>query len=379
MFPIPFSKVCLEGDEVESVLASLRSGYFSGDGPYGRACEAEIAELTGCKRVLLTSSCTAALEMAAFLTDVGPGDEVIVPSFTFTSTANAFVVRGARPVFVDIRPDTLNLDERLLPGAITGRTKAIVPVHYAGIACNMESIQRAAAACGALVIEDAAHGFLGTYRDQHLGTLGDLGCVSFHETKAFACGEGGALFLNRSDLIARAEVLREKGTNRSAFFRGEVDQYSWMDVGSSYLCSDLVAALLLGQVGARRVILGKRRAAFERYDSGLRPLADRELISQISIPQTCRVNYPMFYMLVRDLAERSALLTHLRGRGVQAAFHYLPLHLSPFAIKLGIDCRLPVTEAVSDRIVRLPMFNSITPDEQETVIGAIFDFFRVAR
>lgn len=363
---------------MENLVAALKSGYVAGDGHFSKRCHAEIERLLGAPRALLTTSCTSALELAALLADVGPGDEVILPSFTFTSTANAFVLRGARPVFVDIRPDTLNLDEGLIAQAVTSRTKAIVPVQYNGVACEMEEIGRVAARNNLMVIEDAAQGFLATYRGKPLGTLGDIGCFSFHETKTFTCGEGGAIVLNRPDLIQRAEILREKGTNRSAFFRGEVDKYTWVDLGSSLLPSDLLAAFLLAQIEARETIISKREAVFRRYAEELEPLVSRGLVDLCQIPDDRTVNYHLFYLLTRTHAERTALLEHLRRHGILGTFHYVPLHSSPYAKSLGIDVVLPVTESISDRILRLPLYNSLSEADQGAVISQIKNFYRVS-
>lgn len=362
---------------MENLVATLKSGYVAGDGQFSKRCHAEIERLLGAPRALLTTSCTSALELAALLADVGPGDEVILPSFTFTSTANAFVLRGARPVFVDIRADTLNMDEGLVAQAVTSRTKVIVPVHYNGVACEMDEINSVAKRNNLMVVEDAAQGFLATYRGRQLGTLGDIGCFSFHETKTFTCGEGGAIVLNRPDLIHRAEILREKGTNRSAFFRGEVDKYTWVDVGSSFLPSDLLAAFLLAQIEARDAIIGKRRALCERYAAELEPLASRGLIELCRIPKDRTVNHHLFYLLTRAKEERTGLLSHLKSLGILGTFHYVPLHSSPFAKKLGIDVMLPVTDSISDRILRLPLYNSLSEADQGQVIDQVKAFYGV--
>ncbi|MBI1778514.1 MAG: dTDP-4-amino-4,6-dideoxygalactose transaminase [Proteobacteria bacterium] len=374
-YKIPFCRVSLEGTELDNLAASLRSGYIAGDGQFTKKCQNEIERLIDARSVLLTTSCTSALELSALLLDIGPGDEVILPSFTFVSTANAFVLRGARPVFVDIRPDTLNLDEGLVAQAITPKTRAIVPVHYAGVGCDMDALGRLADMHDLRVVEDAAQGFLATYRGRQLGAIGDIGCFSFHETKTFTCGEGGAVVLNRPDLVRRAEILREKGTNRSAFFRGEVDKYTWIDVGSSYLPSDLLAAVLLAQIDCREGIIDKRRAIFERYAMGLSPLADRGRVALCRVPEDCTVNYHMFYFLAADRDERTALLAHMRKQGILATFHYVPLHTSPFARRYGSVPSLPVTESVADRLVRLPLYNSLTEDEQEQVIRQVVSFY----
>ncbi len=340
------------------------------------ACEKLMEQRFGARRILLTTSCTAALEMAALLCDLGPGDEVIVPSYTFVSTANAVVLRGATPVFVDIRPDTLNIDERLVEAAITPRTRAIFPIHYAGVACEMDEIMAIARRHDLLVVEDAAQGVFAKYKGQWLGTIGHMGCYSFHETKNFSCGEGGALVINDSSLERRAEILREKGTNRSQFLRGQVDKYTWVDVGSSYVPSDMLAAFLLGQLENMEKITARRGEIFDRYARILAPLVDRGLISAPIVPQHCTTNYHMFYMLAADLDERTELIAHLREAGILAVFHYVPLHSSPFARSLGVlQARLPVTDDASSRLLRLPMYYDLTDREATEVAEAVLDFY----
>src|SRR5436305_3892687 len=314
------------GRELEYIAEAVRGGHLAGDGPFTRRCQQWLEENCGARKVLLTHSCTAALEMAALLCDVGEGDEVIMPSFTFVSTANAFVLRGARPVFVDIRPDTLNLDERRIEEAITGRTRAIVPVHYAGVACDMTAILETARSHGLRVIEDAAQALGATYRGRDLGTLGDLGCWSFHETKNFISGEGGALVIQDPSLIERAEIMREKGTNRTKFFRGEIDKYTWIDIGSSYLPSELVAAYLFAQLENSERILAKRKAIFARYRSALEPLARAGAVRLPIVPDGCEPNGHLFYILLESEELRDAMLRHLNASGVNAVFHYVPLH-----------------------------------------------------
>lgn len=372
---IPFNRPCLEGAELRYVREAVEGGQIGGDGTFSARCHARMEELLSARKVLLTTSCTDALELAALLADVQPGDEVILPSFTFTSTANAFCLRGARPVFVDIRPDTLNLDETQLAGAVTERTKVIVPVHYAGVACAMEPINAIAREHDLVVIEDAAQGFLATYRGKSLGTLGDIGCFSFHETKTIMSGEGGAIVLNREADITRAEVLREKGTNRSAFFRGDVDKYTWVDVGSSFLPTDLIGAFLYGQLEAADRIIATRKAIYDRYESLLASLAERGLFTTMVIPADCTVNYHLYYLLVRDAATRTGLLDHLRAQGILAVFHYVPLHTAPYAQQLGIDVHLPVTDDVAERLIRLPFFNALTEAEQNYIAACIADYF----
>jgi dTDP-4-amino-4,6-dideoxygalactose transaminase len=374
-YEVPFNRVGVTGRELRYLAEGLDRGHIAGDGPLTRASERLLEEILGSARVLLTTSCTHALEMAALLLDVRPGDEVILPSFTFVSTANAFVLRGARPVFVDIRPDTLNLDESLLPELVTDRTRAIVPVHYAGVGCEMDAIMELADETGLEVVEDNAHGLLGTYRGRRLGTFGALATQSFHETKNFTCGEGGALVVNRPDLAARAEILREKGTDRSRFFRGEVDKYSWVDVGSSYLPADLLAGFLLAQLEARETIQTARQRIWERYESTLAPWAAARDVRLPVVPEHCGQSYHMFYLLMPSEAVRRRFIAHLKSRGILAVFHYVPLHLSTMGRQLGGrpgDC--PHTEDLADRLVRLPFFNDLRPEEQNLVIETILEF-----
>jgi len=374
---IPFNKPAIVGSELTYVSQALAGGHASGDGPFTRRAEAMLEKSFGAERVLLTTSCTAALEMAALLCDLQPGDEVIVPSYTFVSTANAFVLRGAKPVFVDVRPDTLNIDERLIEQAITPRTRAIFPIHYAGVACEMDAIMDIADRHNLLVVEDAAQGAHARYKDRWLGTIGQLGCYSFHETKNFSCGEGGALVINDPDLQPRAEILREKGTNRSQFMRGQVDKYTWVDVGSSYVLSDMLAAFLVGQIENMEKITRRRGEIFDRYVAMLAPLAERGLIRLPVVPQHCSSNYHMFYLLTADIDERTALIEHLGAAGVLAVFHYVPLHSSPFAQSLGVpQTPLPITEEVSARLVRLPMYFDLTDQEVDEVAGLVLDFYR---
>jgi dTDP-4-amino-4,6-dideoxygalactose transaminase len=373
--PIPFNRPELAGRELNYVRDAVARGHLSGDGFYTRRCQELLSSLLGGARVLLTTSCTHALEMAALLLDLGPGDEFVVPSFTFVSTANAFVLRGARPVFADIRPDTLDLDEEQLSSLITPRTRAILPVHYAGVACRMDRILELARAAGAAVVEDNAHGLFATWQGRPLGTFGSLSTLSFHETKNVFCGEGGALVINDPDLAARAEILREKGTDRSRFFRGEIDRYTWVDVGSSYVPSDLLAAFLLAQLEAREVIQTRRCRIWERYAEELTGWAAARGARLPVVPDACWQPWHLFYLLLPSLDERQALIAHLKSRGVQAVFHYLPLHLSEMGRRFGGqpgDC--PVTESVSDRLLRLPCFSGLTEDEQARVIEAVRAF-----
>lgn len=373
--PVPFNRASAVGNELEYVAAAAAS-HISGDGGFTRRCSALLEEALGVPRVLLTTSCTHALEMCALLLEIGPGDEVIIPAFTFVSTVNAFVLRGARPVFIDVHPGTLNLDETLLGKLITPRTRAVVPVHYAGVGCAMERIMEIAGASGVAVVEDNAHGLFGKYRGRYLGTFGALATQSFHETKNFTCGEGGALFLNDPLYIERAEILREKGTDRSRFFRGEVDRYTWVDIGSSYLPSDILAAFLLGQLEKRDLIQAKRKKIWEYYHAGISPWAAEAGIRLPVVPAECEHPFHMYYVVAPDLAKRQSLIAHLKSRGIASAFHYLPLHLSAMGRRLGGkpgDC--PVTEDLSERLLRLPFYFSLTEEDQDSVIGALKEFF----
>lgn len=374
-YDIPFNRPTLVGTETEYLLQAIAAGHVSGDGLFTRRCHAYFEEHLRVLKALLVTSCTHALEMAALLLDVGPGDEIIVPSFTFVSTANAFALRGAKPVFADIRPDTLNLDERQLESLITPRTRAIVPVHYAGVACEMDEICAIAAKHDIAVIEDNAHGLFGRYKGRLLGTFGIFATQSFHETKNFICGEGGALLINDARFIERAEIIRDKGTNRARFFRGEVDKYTWVDLGSSYPPSDILAAFLYAQLEAREDISQKRRHLWERYNESLSAWAQQNGVRLPCIPAHCEQPHHMFYVLLPSLEERSRLIAHLKAKSILAVFHYLPLHASPmgerFGGKLG-DC--PVTEDISDRLLRLPFYNGMTHSEQSRVIEAITEF-----
>jgi dTDP-4-amino-4,6-dideoxygalactose transaminase len=372
---IPFNKPYLVGTELELMADVIRRGHASGDGPYTKKCHAFLEQALGAPKALLTTSCTHALEMAALLLDLQPGDEVIIPSFTFVSTVNAFVLHGARPVFIDIRPDTLNLDETQLECLITPQTKAIVPVHYAGVGCEMDVILEIANRRQITVIEDNAQGLFARYKGKYLGTLGQLAAHSFHETKNFTCGEGGALLINDPGYIERAEIIREKGTNRSRFFRGQVDKYTWVDVGSSYLPSDLLAAFLYAQLEARDQIQSKRRRIWNFYAEHLCAWAEAQGVRLPIVPSYCDQAFHMFYLLMPSYQQRQTLIAHLKAQGILSVFHYLPLHLSPMGERLGGkpgDC--PVTESVSDRLVRLPFYNGLTEPEQTQVIEAICAF-----
>ncbi len=372
---IPFNRPTSTGAELDAVRAALAGGHLSGDGPFTRACHRILEDAVGGSRALLTTSCTHALEMAALLLNFGVGDEVVVPSFTFVSTVNAFVLRGAVPVFVDVRPDTLNLDEAQLADALTPRTRAIVVVHYAGVGCEMDAIMATARARGIAVVEDNAHGLFGAYRGRALGSFGNLAALSFHETKNFTCGEGGALLIRDDALAARAEIVREKGTDRSRFFRGEVDKYGWVDLGSSYLPSEINAAVLHAQLERREEIQSRRRRIWDRYARALAPWAAERGVRLPYVP--AHVEHPshMFYLLMPSAASRDGLIAHLRGEGILAVFHYLPLHAAPFARRVGArTAGCPVAEDVSARLVRLPFFTQLTDAEQDAVIAAIEAF-----
>ncbi|MBX7220119.1 MAG: dTDP-4-amino-4,6-dideoxygalactose transaminase [Blastocatellia bacterium] len=369
---IPFNAPCLIGKETAYMQAAMANRHLSGDGRFTQSCQTLLQELLDLPKALLTTSCTHALEMAALLLDIRPGDEVILPSFTFVSTINAFVLRGAQPVFLDIRPDTLNLNEALLEAAITPRTKAIIVVHYAGVGCEMDVIGNLASRHGIPVIEDNAHGLFGSYRGKRLGTFGRLATLSFHETKNFTCGEGGALLINDPALIERAEILREKGTNRNRFFRGQVDKYTWVDVGSSYLPSDLLAAFLLAQLESYEAIQARRRFIWERYERELADWAAAQQVRLPLVPASCDQAYHMFYMLLPGLRQRQQLIAHLKNEGILSVFHYLPLHLSEMGQRFGgYEGMCPETERISDMLVRLPFFYNLRDEEQTRVIETI--------
>jgi dTDP-4-amino-4,6-dideoxygalactose transaminase len=375
MMRIPFNSPFLPERGIDHLRAAVANKHLSGDGAFTKKCNAWLAAALGVPKALLTTSCTHALEMAALLLDVQPGDEVIVPAFTFVSTVNAFVLRGARPVFVDVRPDTLNLDERLVPAAVSPRTRVIVPVHYGGVACDMDTLLATATAAGAAVVEDNAHGLFGKYRGRRLGTFGQLATLSFHETKNISCGEGGALLVNDPELVERAEVLREKGTDRSRFFRGQVDKYTWVDVGSSYLPSDALAALLFAQLEMADVIQARRRSIWDRYAAELGGWAAEHGVGVPVVPDGCEHPAHLFHLILPSLAARTAFLDHLKSRNVFSVFHYQPLHLSPMGIRLGgYPGQCPVTEALGDRLTRLPLFFELTDDEQTWVIDAVRSF-----
>jgi dTDP-4-amino-4,6-dideoxygalactose transaminase len=375
MHRIMFNRSSLQGRELEYIHETIGIGQVAGDQTFSRKCQHLLQEVLGVGKGLVTTSCTHALEMAALLLDLREGDEVIVPSFTFVSTANAFVLRGATPVICDIRPDTFNLDETKLEALITPRTKAIVPVHYAGVGCEMDAILEIADRHGVAVIEDNAHGLFGKYKGRWLGTFGPMATQSFHETKNITCGEGGALLVNDPRFEERAEIIREKGTNRARFFRGQVDKYSWVDVGSSYVMSDVLAAFLYGQLEQWEKIQAKRRAIWERYDAELGEWADSRGIRRPVVPEHCEQAYHMYYLLMPSLQDRTAFIDNLAEQEIKAVFHYLPLNQSAYALSMAdrgwrmAEC--PVTEDVSDRLVRLPFYTSMTEEEQGRVIEAV--------
>jgi dTDP-4-amino-4,6-dideoxygalactose transaminase len=374
---IDFNKPPVTGREEKYVLESIRSPKISGDGDFSKRCHQWFEKELACPKALLTTSCTHALEMAALLLEIKEGDEVIMPSYTFVSTANAFALRGATIVFVDIRPDTMNIDETLIEAAITPQTKAIVPVHYAGVGCEMDTIMTLAEKYKLAVVEDAAQGMMSRYKGQPLGTIGDFGTFSFHETKNYTSGgEGGLLIINNERFADRAEIIREKGTNRSAFFRGMVDKYSWVDIGSSYLMNDMSAAYLWGQLEEAEKIKENRLASWKSYYEGLRELADRGVLELPVIPEHCEQNGHMFYIKVKDLQERTALLEHLNARDIGAVFHYIPLHSAPAGVKLGrFHGEDRYTTKESERLIRLPMYLDLDPSDQQFIIESVYDFF----
>ncbi len=370
---IGFNVAPFVGRELEYMKNAVDRHKICGDGEYTGKCKKWMEERTGTKTALLTTSCTHALEMAALLCDIGPGDEVIMPSYTFVSTANAFVLRGAKVVFVDIRSDTMNIDEKLIEEAITEKTKAIVPVHYAGVACEMDEIMEIARLHNLYVVEDAAQGVMSTYKGRALGTIGEFGCFSFHETKNFSMGEGGALLIREQQFTERAEILREKGTNRSKFYRGEVDKYSWCDMGSSYLPSDLNAAYLWAQLEEADKITADRMHTWKQYDEALRPLGWFEVPH---IPKECEHNAHMYYIKVKDLEERTKLISYLMENGIKAVFHYVPLHSSQAGRRFGRFCGEDVyTTKESERLVRLPLYYQIGEENVDYVIGKVKKFY----
>ena len=374
-YDIPFNKPSLTGDELNYLTQAIEKYHISGDGIFTSKCHQWLENHFNIPKALLTTSCTHALEMTAFLLEIEAGDEVIIPSFTFVSTVNAYVNRGATPVFIDIRPDTLNLDEELLDRLISPRTKAILPVHYAGVGCEMDAILEIAEEHHMPVVEDNAHGLFGKYKGENLGTFGCLATQSFHETKNITCGEGGALLINDPHFIERAEILREKGTNRSRFFRGQVDKYTWVDIGSSYLPSDMLAAFLYAQLESYETIQLKRQKIWEYYHANLKDWAEGNGVRLPYVPNYCQQPYHMYYILLPSLEIRQGLIEHLKAARILSVFHYLPLHLSDMGRKFGGkigDC--PVTENLSDRLLRLPFYNTLTINEQERVINTILEY-----
>lgn len=373
---IKFNVPPVVGTELSYVEKAISNEKICGDGPFTKKCHAWMEDRFGCQKVLLTTSGTTALEMAAILCGINPGDEVILPSYTFSSTATAFVLVGAKLVFVDVRPDTMNIDENKIEAAITEKTKVIVPVHYAGVACEMDTIMSIADRHGLMVVEDAAQGVMSTYKGKALGTIGHMGCYSFHETKNYSMGEGGALLINDSQFNDRAEIIREKGTNRARFFRGQVDKYTWVDYGSSYLPSDMNAAYLWGQLEAADEINDRRLACWDRYHEAFSPLCDKGLIELPTVPENCVHNAHMYYVKLSDLAQRTDFISFLKERGIQASFHYVPLHSSPAGERFGYfagcdEC----TTTESEKLVRLPMYYSLTEKDQAQVISAVKEFF----
>ncbi len=377
MGKIPFNKPSFTGSELKYINDSVSNQHISGDGLYTQKCSVLMEQKFNAKKILLTTSCTHALELASILIDLKEGDEVIVPSYTFVSTVNAFMLRGAKPVFVDIRLDTKNIDENLIEEKITPRTKAIFPVHYAGISCDMDKINDIAKRNNLYVIEDAAQGVNAKYKNNYLGTIGTFGCYSFHETKNFMCGEGGAIVINDEQFIERAEIIREKGTNRSKFFRGEVDKYTWVDIGSSYLPSDILAAFLYAQLESMDTITNTRKIIYNKYIEGFKDLEKEGRLLLPVIPENCLSNYHMFYILTEDETQRDHLISYLKKQEIVSVFHYVPLHSSPIGLNLGYrGGGLPITEDVSKRLLRLPFYNDLTNDKQDYIINNVTAFLR---
>ncbi len=373
---IYFNNPPFVGKELEYVRQAVNNQKICGDGPFTKKCSQWIEEKTGTAKALLTTSCTHATEMAALLMDIKPGDEVIMPSYTFVSTADAFVLRGAKAVFVDIRPDTMNIDENLIENAITERTKAIVPVHYAGVSCEMDKIMEIALKYNLKIVEDAAQGILSTYKGKMLGTIGDFGCYSFHETKNYSMGEGGALLIRDPDYIEKAEIVREKGTNRSKFFRGQIDKYTWVDAGSSYLPSDLNAAYLWAQLEQADKIFDNRMKTWKLYYELLLDLQEQGVISLPVVPENCTHNAHMFYIKTKDLDERTRLIDFLKEQGILAVFHYIPLHTAPAGRKFGVFCGEDrYTTKESERLVRLPMYYGLEEEKVVYIVNKIKDFY----
>lgn len=369
---ILFNRPYMTGKELYYIAEAKFGNMLAGDGSFTKRCHQWIEQSTGCNTALLTHSCTAALEMAALLLDIKPGDEVILPSYTFVSTANAFVLRGAIPVFVDIRKDTLNLDEKLIEAAITTRTKAIVPVHYAGVSCDMDTIMHVARMHGLKVVEDAAQGVMSSYKGRALGSIGDLGAFSFHETKNVISGEGGALLVNESQLSLRAEIIREKGTDRSRFFRGQVDKYTWQEVGSSFLPGELIAAFLWAQLEEAKSITARRLAVWDYYHAALAPLEQKGLLRRPIVPEDCQHNAHMYYVLLAPGVDRQTVLEKLKLNNISAVFHYVPLHSSPAGLRYGrIHGSMDITNALSESLLRLPLWVGLTSEQQDHVVDVL--------
>ncbi len=365
------------GKEPEYIKQAIKNQKICGDGDFTKKCNTWIERQTGASKALLTTSCTHAIEMAALLTDIHPGDEVIMPSFTFVSTADAFVLRGAKAVFVDVRPDTMNIDEKLIENAITEKTKAIVPVHYAGVGCEMDVIMDVASRYKLYVIEDAAQGVMSTYKGKSLGSIGDYGCYSFHETKNYSMGEGGALLIRDVANIEAAEIIREKGTNRSKFFRGQIDKYTWVEAGSSYLPSDMNAAYLWAQLEQADIINEDRLVCWKRYNEGLKPLAEKGRIELPFIPEHCQHNAHMYYIKAKNLDERTRLITFLKENDILAVFHYIPLHTAPAGIRYGRFAGLDIyTTTESERLLRLPLYYGLKTEEIDYIIDEIYKFYK---
>ena len=365
---IPFNKPYLTGKELAYIAEAHARCQLAGDGEFTKRCANWLEQNTGCTKALLTHSCTAALEIAAILADIHPGDEVIMPSYTFVSTANAFVLRGGVPVFVDIRSDTLNIDERLIEEQITPRTKAIVPVHYAGVSCEMDVIMDVARRHGLLVIEDAAQGVMSSYKGRALGSIGDFGCYSFHETKNIISGEGGALLINNPDFVERAEIIREKGTNRSKFFRGQIDKYTWVDIGSSYLPGEIIAAFLWAQFEQAGSITEKRSVIWNRYHEGFAALEGSGRLRRPKVPEGCEHNAHIYYLLLRDLSDRTEFISEMRNQGVSCLFHYVPLHQSPFGLNSSLrEQNLENTVYFAERLVRMPIWLGMENDQERVI------------
>jgi len=374
---IPFNKPVVFGNEIQNLKKTIENIKFSGDGEFSKKCHEWFKESFDCQKALLTTSCSHALDMSAILSTIKPGDEVIMPSFTFVSTANSFALRGAKIVFVDIRPDTMNIDENLIESAINENTKVIVPVHYAGVSCEMKTIMNVAKKNNLFVVEDAAQGILSKYKDKYLGTIGDVGCISFHETKNIQCGEGGAILINNEVLIERAEIIREKGTNRSKFFRGEIDKYTWVDIGSSFLLSEFNAAFLYAQLMAAEKIIGRRITIYNRYKKNLKNLIEKGIVEVQNIPKECLHNGHIFYIKVKNLKERTKLVEFLKKEQIYAIFHYIPLHSSKAGKKFGEFFGEDIyTTKESERLLRLPLFFAMTNDEVDYVSQKIIDFYK---